>query len=392
MTNSQLTKNLQAVKSQLAPKSEWLSSSREALLRRIRQDVAMEPSFSVVERARIIGWNVEALFTDVFSAGTRRTLAAGLLALIFTVGTGSYVVTAANGSVPGEPLYNLKIAVESARLALTRTPQQRVALEVDFAGRRLGEATVLTQQKGGAVPQIAELVGQFQNKLTEVAAKASEVSESQPNQGIEIARIVDARLDDYVHALETTKSAGSPELSSSVGKAIAAVNRAETETLKVIAEKNPGDTSVASRLDQKIKVAENNLDIASAASGAKGNLEAKANLKEAKEKIVSGDYLAAIAIIKKVEDVVYSLDVPEEKQTTQGAPATDKSLDAGKIPAGDKPAEGGKVLGETSGSTSADAGAQDPTKVNAQSDAGNSTKVSIPENTVSAPDGSSSTH
>ncbi|PJE75867.1 hypothetical protein COV04_02895 [Candidatus Uhrbacteria bacterium CG10_big_fil_rev_8_21_14_0_10_48_11] len=402
MKNHQLTKNLTALKAELRPDAEWLRATRAGLLGRIAEDAASETSLSIVERVRVALWNVEETFTGIFSVAARRTAAAALLAVVFIVGTGAYVVTAVNGSVPGEPLYQVKLAVESAELAVARTPQQRVRLEVEFASRRLIEASILTSQKGGNVPQVAELVGQFQNKLAQATAKASEVSDSQPNQGVEIARILDARLDDYVHALETTKSVGGAAVSGSVGKAIEAVNRAETETLKVIAEKNPNDSSVGDKLDQKIKTTEDNLNLL---GGAKGNVEAKAGLAEAKEKVISGDYLAAIALIKKVEDIVYKLDVPADQpadstgntdatsQPKDSTTSTDSSskgevLGTSDSKTGDKPADTSGTTTSTGG-TKVDANGGN-TSTTDQQQADGSTKVSIPlDSNSAAPDGQS---
>jgi hypothetical protein len=90
-------------------------------------------------------------------------LAGALVVLILIVGLlfGTGAVAAA--SLPGEPLYGLKLAGEEIRLALTKAPRARAALHQTLAGERLDEIAALVQQNkdvdagtaGRAVHQLA---------------------------------------------------------------------------------------------------------------------------------------------------------------------------------------------------------------------------------------------
>lgn len=70
-------------------------------------------------------------------------LAAGLAAALLLLG-GSMVASA--NSLPEEPLYPLKLAMESAQLALVPDPRSRVELEIQFAARRLEEVQSAARQ------------------------------------------------------------------------------------------------------------------------------------------------------------------------------------------------------------------------------------------------------
>ena len=73
-------------------------------------------------------------------------LAGALVVLILVVGLllGTGAVAAA--SLPGQPLYGLKLAGEEIRLALTKAPRARAALHQTLVGKRLDEIAALVQQ------------------------------------------------------------------------------------------------------------------------------------------------------------------------------------------------------------------------------------------------------
>ena len=89
---------------------------------------------SVRRRLPLIGWQLLRPTPAWITPGAR--LAAALVLTVMLLG-GTMVASA--GSLPEEPLYPLKLAMESAQLALTPDPQRRAELEMQFAGRRLQE-------------------------------------------------------------------------------------------------------------------------------------------------------------------------------------------------------------------------------------------------------------
>src|SRR5207245_10732202 len=64
---------------------------------------------------------------------------AGALAAALLVG-GLTAAAASDNSLPGDPLYGIKLGVERARLATTFDSAARVRLELQFADVRLAEA------------------------------------------------------------------------------------------------------------------------------------------------------------------------------------------------------------------------------------------------------------
>ena len=77
--------------------------------------------------------------------GTMR-LATALAAVVLVFGMVLGVGQAAAHSLPGEPLYGLKLAAENVRLALTKVPQAEAELSLALAEKRLAEITDLLAQ------------------------------------------------------------------------------------------------------------------------------------------------------------------------------------------------------------------------------------------------------
>jgi hypothetical protein len=92
----------------------------------------------------LAGW--AALFGN--SAGSRRLsyAMAALLAVVLLLGLSTTgVVTAAASALPGEPLYQVKLASEQVQLLLARDDSARQAIERAIADRRILEAQTITQ-------------------------------------------------------------------------------------------------------------------------------------------------------------------------------------------------------------------------------------------------------
>ncbi len=101
-------------------------------------------------------------------------LAAGMAVAFLLLG-GS--VAASAGSLPDEPLYPVKLAVESAQLALAPSAETRAELSLRFADRRLQEVQQAAEQ--GRVEAVRRGVALYEQRLGDA------VRESQPSAASE---------------------------------------------------------------------------------------------------------------------------------------------------------------------------------------------------------------
>jgi hypothetical protein len=207
---------------------------------------------------------------------------------------------------------------------MARSPKLKVALEIEFARRRLDELNRL--QASNNTDHVSLLVSKFEERLSSVANTVSRVGS---DDRVDVARMVDEKVAGYEHSLSMAKSGGE-DISKTVARAQSAVNRAETQALKVIVDNpEPPSQELAQKIDDKIKIAEATLQEVDLklAGGAKTEATksaqdqsavAKDNLAAAKQKIVEGDYKAAITLIEGVEDIVDKIVVISQSTSSEG--------------------------------------------------------------------------
>lgn len=94
------------------------------------------------------------------------------LTLIVALGSTSTASYAAEGALPGDTLYPVKVHVnENVRRALAQTPVARAAVETELAARRLDEAHELAKQKRLTPALRAELEDDFDEHADRVEAE-----------------------------------------------------------------------------------------------------------------------------------------------------------------------------------------------------------------------------
>lgn len=108
-----------------------------------------------------------------------RRFARALAAFLILFLGGGTTMYAAQGALPGDPLYGVKISVNELILsALARTPEARARLESALAVRRLHEAEALAAQNELSAERRALLEERFRRHATSFAALAREVASS----------------------------------------------------------------------------------------------------------------------------------------------------------------------------------------------------------------------
>ncbi len=93
--------------------------------------------------------NIPWLFTPEVSTRPARLSPVMLMGIIvvFVLAATSGVAYAANNSLPGDGFYPLKKSIENAQLTFNQSESSAAELHLDFAGKRLSEATLLLQEK-----------------------------------------------------------------------------------------------------------------------------------------------------------------------------------------------------------------------------------------------------
>ncbi len=177
-------------------------------------------------------------------AQLRRGLLGAALALVLLFAMGGGVVSAAAGSLPGSPLYPVKLAVEDARLTLTFSQAARAQLYMRFANERttemvrlvtegrpvdeavvarmaqqLGKAIWAAESTGGALGRqlLMQVIGTSniqQNTLRRASAEAAPETRAMLDAGAIIAQQASRQAQEVLQNLPTPAATLTPTWTS----------------------------------------------------------------------------------------------------------------------------------------------------------------------------------
>jgi len=96
--------------------------------------------------------------------------AIAVMAVLLILLLGSSTVFAAGGSMPGSPLYPVKIATEDVRLSLTSSPVSKAELYATYADRRVVELGYLAEKGNTKAAQVEKIAERYTHALHQIDA------------------------------------------------------------------------------------------------------------------------------------------------------------------------------------------------------------------------------
>lgn len=163
---------------------------------------------SVQEEKRLNGWMQPILtFFQRKDRSQVMTFAVSVIAVLAMILGGSGItVAAAQNSLPGEPLYGLKLWSEDTGLKITYQTQSQMELSLDFANRRVDEIKEVLED--GEIPP-AEVISRYEAQV-EYALQLTAGLESEELQG-KLLQIRQQLLNQEQTILQLQLRDGSPE-------------------------------------------------------------------------------------------------------------------------------------------------------------------------------------
>lgn len=127
-----------------------------------------------------------------------------LIAFSLLLGGGGVTVAAAQGSLPDQALYGVKLLSEDVRLKVTNDPEAQFQLAMDYAQHRAAEIQSMLQS--GNVPDEA-VQTRYQAQVEEALQYALKLPDS---QAIQALQQIQTRLQEQNQALTRVQTNGSP--------------------------------------------------------------------------------------------------------------------------------------------------------------------------------------
>lgn len=183
-------------------------------------------------------------FLPQFGRLIMRPVVAVVLALLVVVGAGGTFAAAFPGRLPGDPFYSVKIATEHAQVSLAFNPEEKVRLELEFAGRRVEEAAAIAESSlPDREEKLVATVAKLRTHLENTKSQLRQIEKAP--QALEAAKTIDRKASEYGATLERAGSQN-PESSKNVREAQDAVQDASFTAVAVFLEgQRTGQVSMA---------------------------------------------------------------------------------------------------------------------------------------------------
>lgn len=237
MENSKLIKDIKNLTNNIKPRADWVSLNRDLLLHQISLNNKTEP-------VRISAAGYFGLCLQIFKVRMLEPVV--VMFLLFGVFLGSTLtINAAFYSLPGSPLYKVKLALEKTHAAMIFDEQNSVELKIEFAQKRVDEidkiasnAAITPEEKQ---VQIQTAVKELKNNVTSLNQHLVRIS-SQPENAdkqktIQMAISLNSKIQTLAQSVGNAGTdAGQDEVAEMVQEAVENVAKLTDESGQVKGE------------------------------------------------------------------------------------------------------------------------------------------------------------
>jgi len=184
-----------------------------------------------------------------------RPLYSLIIAFGVILGAGGLTALAATKSLPGSPLYPLKIAIEKARLVAVYSDDSRIRLHSDIMVRRMAELQDVVASQDSA-EQKSQKVEQVMQNIQEQLATVKEQLPKVSGKAV-AAKTAGENADQAGRVLTQAKAALPKEmtdLSEKLTEAVDAADKASTQALEILAQSEASREEILAKLGEKIQL------------------------------------------------------------------------------------------------------------------------------------------
>ncbi len=245
----------------IEPQKDWVVFCRSNLAMRIqieRKNDLLNRDYSILHRA-----------SSFFKTSSRSlvlvriTQALSFTLILLTV-TASFTAWAATKSMPGSPLYRMKIAIEEIHL-MAVSQEGRNKLQTEMADRRLEELRTVLNSSGSVQAKkdgVAEVAGQLQQQLLSEKDKLP-LTKNNNNEAksISAAKNIVDRANQVKKAIVEAKESLPADMMANVGEKLTEVadvaDKTSLQALEIMVNKNDDTDSykeqILAKFDEIIK-------------------------------------------------------------------------------------------------------------------------------------------
>lgn len=337
MTNYELGTTFRQIKNERrggAPHDVWVKRNRDILLMQVRNttDVAAKPGLAEYARH---------LFSIFFPAEGFAMAARAIGVFLLVIGTvfGGGLVSAQmyGDAIPGEMMYRVKLAVESAQLFLAPNDEYKTRLHAAFADHRMDEFAALAEDGAQQQALIAGVLASFDAEVVALGMGLDAVKSSDPDAVTEVAKGLERKLAVYQNVLrKSVATLTSAQLKARVAASRDLVDGVTIRAIAIIVEKHLAGSAdapravVVSKVEERLKQAEAKVAAepeTQDATRTERTAKAKAAVAAAKKLLNEEQYQAALTKIAEVAELTKEeeeepVTPPADETTPAPSPST----------------------------------------------------------------------
>lgn len=260
MEDKELITKIQILKN-IKPTEEWVLSCRAKLAFRLemerKTDILKKDTSTLKELFAFLGQaERQPSFSLAYSL---------MIAVLVVLGGGSMTVWAATQSLPGSPLYPVKLALEKARVSASFSEESRLQLQSKMADARLQELVEVVNSQDSddqKIEKMSLVAESIHDQLTIVNSQMPKSgSQSEPQKALAAAKMVSAKASQASKALTAAKESLSsdvkPDLTAKLANVAETVEKAGLMALEAMIVNRDVSSStkeeIAAKLNEEIK-------------------------------------------------------------------------------------------------------------------------------------------
>ncbi len=247
MTVTDVISQLKSLK-QVEPNENWVVSVREEILTKAPYNDAVSNIFyekpSKMDNLAYIYESITKKYSFMPSLAT--------MSIVLLVGS-FFTVTASKSSLPGDPLYSVKLANENMILAVSVSEGEKAKIEIEQAGKRLEELTEISKKSSDVAQQekVEQLVANFEQKVNSAQTRMAKINDSDEKKGVaSVAKVINIQSEKYSDVLAKTSdnlpAMIQDKVSDKLASAISNNEKINTRSLLIIIETKGGDEGTMS--------------------------------------------------------------------------------------------------------------------------------------------------
>ena len=234
-------KELRSKERLIKPDEAWVRATREGLLSRAQRAL---PAKGDVKGLGLAKEAVRALFPQGVVQYVSRPVFVSATLVVAALSGSMVSVNAAERSLPGDFLYNLKLVTEQAQIVLASSDDAKLMLKTGFVGQRADELRQVAAQPNNSqtAVELATVIKSDMNtlkqQLNDVAASAS------PAEAVAAAKNVNQQTGQVIVTLQESKQdlpASSAAAVTDAQSAAADTNVKAIEVLATTQQQTAGD-------------------------------------------------------------------------------------------------------------------------------------------------------